>query len=136
MSNLAAAIRATSHSSYCQVELGQQKLRTPVAHHSAAEDAVWNWELALALPAEPTVAASANGSVVCSLAVYDAQTVGEATPLGKCRVSCLWNPRAGALLEACTVLLLTSKRRDCSTTVVCALQQCFLLSPLARAVGQ
>jgi hypothetical protein len=93
MSEAAAAASKAKQSSYCQVKLGQTVLRTPIAHHTAAEDAVWNWQISLALPvdlaelATTPPAAAASEATVCSLAVYEAQTVGEPLLLGKTRVS-------------------------------------------------
>jgi hypothetical protein len=92
MSEAAAAAKA-KQSSYCQVRLGQVVLRTPIAHHTAAEDAVWNWQLSLALPVDLAAltttppAAAASDATVCSFSVYEAQTMGDPVLLGKTRVS-------------------------------------------------
>ncbi|WIA29249.1 hypothetical protein OEZ86_011757 [Tetradesmus obliquus] len=107
MSEAAAASKA-KQSSYCQVRLGQTVLRTPIAHHSAAEDAVWNWQLSLALPldlaqlATTPPAAAASEATVCSFAVYEAQTVGEPLLLGKTRVS---RPARASRVLRCIELL-------------------------------
>jgi hypothetical protein len=107
----AAAASKVKQSSYCQVRLGQTVLRTPIAHHTAAEDAVWNWQLSLALPvdlaelATTPPAAAASEATVCSFAVYEAQTVGDPLLLGKTRVS---GPAAATLYRhscsGCSVL--------------------------------
>lgn len=116
----AAAAGKLKQSSYCQVKLWQTVLRTPIAQHSAAEDAAWNWQLSLALPvdlaglATTPPAAAASEATVCSLAVYEAQTVGDPVLLGKARVSLLLRRPCGSCTTAVAAVCCC-----CSTAKYC-----------------
>jgi hypothetical protein len=89
-------------STYCVMRFGRQVLRTPIAHHGSAAEAVWNWQFSLALPTDlastgvhaaaqhasspPASQASQEQQDVVRLSVYDAQTLGDPALLGSCKV--------------------------------------------------
>jgi hypothetical protein len=99
------AAAAARLSSYVELRFNGAVLRTPIVHHAASADAVWNWSCSLPVLHELTPEAAAAGggadssskrtssSSSLTLAVLDAQTVGEPvflgrTKVGGCRVAC------------------------------------------------